>query len=80
MMANACDQDLGGKVIVLEDQNRIADNIHPDFADVVQPPDKGAHVACTRLCGEHRLIRRENQSYIGLYAFICEKAHGLQTL
>src|SRR5439155_23921303 len=63
-----CDDYLAVPVLVPEDLDYLADDLHALLAHIVQAADERTHVlrACFR--GEDRLIRREDQGRVDLHA------------
>src|SRR5438128_9443285 len=67
-VSDRCDEDLAVPVVVPEDLDDLADDLHALLAHIVQAADERTHVlrACFR--GEDRLIRREDQGRVDLHA------------
>src|SRR3990172_782925 len=58
-VAHGGDEDLALELVVPEDRDNLADDLHAVLAHVVEPPDERAHVLRPRLRGEDRLVRAE---------------------
>src|SRR5438128_6826963 len=60
-IAHAGDEHFGGVIGVVEHVDNLADDLHPLVADVVEAPDKRAHIAGAGFGGEPRLRGGEDQ-------------------
>src|SRR5437667_44787 len=67
-VSDRCDEDLAVPVVVPEDLEHLADDMHALLAHVVQAADERTHVLRARFRGEDRLIRREDQGRVDLHA------------
>src|SRR2546422_4348315 len=73
-VSDAPDENLSLHLVVAEDLNEVLDDVHPAMADIIQPPDEGAHVGRAGLRGEKTLVRGEDERHVHRDT---EPAHGL---
>src|SRR5262245_14343296 len=66
--ANARHQYLSVEIIVLEDLDQFADQLHTHMSDIVQSPHERTDEGGPGLCRDYRLWRRKDESDINVDA------------
>src|SRR5262249_12849380 len=77
---NACHEDFGVEIIVLEDLNELSYQLHADMADIIEAAHKRAQKRGSCLCGDYRLRRRKHQGHINVGSFTRQDAASLYAI